>query len=82
LAPQLIRRWGTLGFILLKLQVPEGRGRAIKGDSPMGGLEILQHFVKHADEAIDCPCRLPCLAYRKRRQSMEGAMHQSMTIKE
>ena len=80
--PQLVRRWGTLGFILLKLQVPEGRDRAIEGDSPMGGLEILKHLEEHTDKAVDCPRRLPCLAYREGRQGMEGAMHQSMTIKE
>ncbi len=78
----MLGRLRALGLVLLKLQVSEGRSRAIEGNGQMRRPMVLQHFEQHQDEAVDGAGCLPRLAGRQPWEGVKGTMYQSMSVEE
>ena len=69
-------------LVLVEHLVPEGGCLLVEGDGIVGGFKLAYRLEQDKGKAINSAHHLPGPAHRQWRQGMEGAMHQSIAIKQ
>ena len=82
LSRQFRRSFRTRRLVVFKHLVAESGSLAVESDGIMRRFQVVQSFQQNRGEAVNRSHRFPGLAHRKRRQSMESAVYQTVPVEE